>query len=295
MNSETKVGPGDEVTSGNAITYLNGRRIVRTESSVPVSSSAWLNEPRMREWIATENLRRNGTDYPLLYGLPSMLQAVESCRDFDLIADLIAAERKINPAFDTFMGEQFLSTFTLEDLSAYPQGTVGHELYAYMVEHDLSPQLHDKIMADPNWRPEHPIEFWDFRMSQTHDFFHILGEVGFTTVAEYFVTGVMTGNVFRHVSPKLAGHLMSTNTLIMFPWMTRCMLHYGEAWPTLWHHITHGYEVGQQSDMIFAAKFEDVLNLSAAEARDKIGMRGWRGHIDSMPATLVFGEGRAIF
>ncbi|GAD48194.1 hypothetical protein NT2_02_02760 [Caenibius tardaugens NBRC 16725] len=300
MNAEAKIAPPEngadgELTSGNAVFYLNGRRILKTESSIPISSSPWLNDARMREWIATENLRRNGPDYPLLYGLPPLLNAIDDCRDHEYLEQLFADERKRNPAFDRFMEEGYLSAFRRDDLAQYAAGTVGHELYAYMIEHDLSPDLHDKVMADSGWKPAHSMEYWDLRMSQTHDFFHILGEVGFSTVAEYFVTGVMTGNVFQHVSPELASKLMSTNTLIMFPWMTRCMLHYGEAWPVLWHHITHGYEVGQKSDMLFSQKFEGVLHMTPAEARDALGMRGWRGRIDSTPATLVFGEGREIF
>ncbi|MFT4053636.1 MAG: hypothetical protein QM681_03950 [Novosphingobium sp.] len=299
MNAETKLSPAGEVkeekiTSGHEIFYLNGRRMVETPSSVLVSSSAWLNDARVRDWIGTENLRRNGPDYPLLYGIPPLLKAITDCRDYEYLESLFTAERKINPAFDAWMEEGFLSTFTIEDLAKYPKGSSGQLLHAYMVEHDLSPNLHDKLMENPNWRPETSIDFWDLRMSQTHDFFHLLGEVGFSTIAEYFVTGVMTGNVFAHVSPELASKLMSTNTLVMFPWMTRCMLHYGEAWPDMWYQLTHGYEVGQQSAPLFSAKFETVFHLSPAEAREALGVKGFRGVKDSGPASRVFGEGREI-
>ncbi|MFT4053650.1 MAG: Coq4 family protein [Novosphingobium sp.] len=287
--------PAEKITSGNAIFYLNGRRMVETPSSVLVSSSPWLNDARVREWIGTENLRRNGVDYPLLYGIVPLLQGIDDCRDIPALERLFAAERARNPAFDRFMEEGFLSTFTRDDLAQYGEGTVGGALYAYMIENDLSPNLHDKVMGDPDWRPKSSIEYWDLRMSQTHDFFHILGEVGFSTVAEYYVTGVMTGNVFRHVGAELAGHLMVSNTLVMFPWMTRCMLHYGEAWPALWHNISHGYEVGEQSDPLFSARFEGVLDKTPAEARAMLGMRGFRPPVDSSSASLVFGEGREIF
>jgi hypothetical protein len=35
---------------------------VATQSSVLVSSSPWLNHPLLRDWIATQYLRRNGPD-----------------------------------------------------------------------------------------------------------------------------------------------------------------------------------------------------------------------------------------
>ena len=37
---------------------------VATESSVLVSSSRYLNDPRVRDWVATHLLRRNGPDVP---------------------------------------------------------------------------------------------------------------------------------------------------------------------------------------------------------------------------------------
>jgi Uncharacterized protein involved in ubiquinone biosynthesis len=283
-----------EVTGGNAVFYLNGRRNVRTESSVLVSSSPWLNDARVREWTATEALRRNGHDYPLLFGLPTLMQAVDEARDVEAAERLVAQERKKNPAFDHWLSEGFVSSYSKEDLREYPEGSVGRLLFEYMDEFDLSPELNSRILANPDWKPANALDFWNLRMGQTHDCYHILGEIGFGSVAEYFITGVVTGNAFRHLSPELAGAFMTTNSLIMFPWMTRTMLHYPGAWPTLWRNLSHGYEVGQQSDMLFAARFEDIMHLPPAEAREKLGWRGFAGPMDSKEASLVFGEGREI-
>lgn len=284
----------EEVTSGEAVFYLNGRRKVRTESCVLISSSRWLNDARVREWTATESLRRNGHDYPLLYGLPTLMQAVDEVVDADHIERLVAEERRINPQFDLWLSEGFLSTYTKDDLRQFPEGSVGRQLFEYMDEFDLSPELNSRLLADPDWKPANTFDFWNLRMGQTHDCYHILGEIGFGSVAEYFITGVVTGNAFRHLSPELAGALMTTNTLIMFPWMTRTMLHYPGAWPTLWRNLSYGYSIGQQSDMLFAAKFEDILHLPPAEAREALGWRGFTGPIDSREASLIFGEGREI-
>ena len=69
-----------EVSSGNSVVFLNGRREVPTMSSVLASSSRWLNDPRIREWITTESLRRNGADYPLLFGLPQLIVSSSASR-----------------------------------------------------------------------------------------------------------------------------------------------------------------------------------------------------------------------
>lgn len=283
-----------DVTSGSPVFYLNGRRKIRTESSVPVSSSRWLNDARVREWMATESLRRNGHDYPLLYGLPTLMEAVDQVRDVEQAEILVAQERANNPAFDRWLSEAFVSTYSKEDLRAYPEGSVGRQLFDYMDEYDLSPELNSRILADPEWKPANALDYWNLRMGQTHDCYHILGEIGFGSVAEYFITGVVTGNAFRHLGAELAGALMTVNTLIMFPWMTRTMLHYPGAWPDLWRNLSYGYEVGQQSDMLFSARFEDILHLQPAQAREALGWRGHRGPVDSREASLIFGEGREI-
>lgn len=284
----------EEVTSGSPIFYLNGRRKVRTESSVLVSSSRWLNDARVREWVSTENLRRNGHDYPLLYGLPTLMQAVDEVRDVEEAERLVAEERRRNPAFDQWLNEAFVSTYSKDDLKEYPEGSVGHQLFEYMDEFDLSPELNSRILDNPDWKPANTLDYWNLRMGQTHDAYHILGEVGFGSVAEYFITGVVTGNVFRHLGAELAGALMTVNTLIMFPWMTRTMLHYPGAWPDLWRNLSYGYEVGQQSDALFTAKFEEIMHLSPAEARAALGWRGHREGVDSKQASMIFGEGREI-
>ena len=47
----------------DALPYLlRGMRAVTTESSVLVSSSKYLNHPRLRDWVASCTLRRSGHD-----------------------------------------------------------------------------------------------------------------------------------------------------------------------------------------------------------------------------------------
>lgn len=238
-----------------------GRTHITTPSSVLISSSPYLNDPRIREWITNESLRRNGNDYPLLYGMPTMLEAVDQVRDTDRVNQLIRKEREINPALDRWFGEGFMSTFTRDDLGDYPQGSVGRRLYDYMVEYDLDTELDPRRKADPDWAPKSDLEYYNIRTAQTHDFDHILGEIGFGSIAEIFATGLRTGNMYRHVSPELAGELLLINTLIIFPWFTRTMLHYPETWPALWDNMTYGYDAGQESDLLFTARYEDVFAL----------------------------------
>jgi ubiquinone biosynthesis protein Coq4 len=281
-------------SDASPIAYYHGRKKIATPSSVLISSSPFLNDIRLREWITTETLRRNGADYPLLFGIPSMVEAIEQGRDADHVNALIAAERRRNPKLDQWFGERFISSFTLDQLGSNPSGSIGRLLFEHMNALGLSPELTPQRMIDPEWTPATDIEFFTLRFNQVHDFFHILGEVGFDVLSEIWPTGLCTANIFKHISPDLAGEMLRLNTLTTFPWFIRTMLHYPAAWPTLWRNLSYGYEVGEQSDLLFTARFEDVLHLSPAEARDAIGMRGVDGPVSSVEGSLIFGEGRTI-
>jgi ubiquinone biosynthesis protein COQ4 len=276
------------------IIFYHGRTKVSTHSSVLVSSSPFLNDPRLREWLSTESLRRNGADYPLLYGIPAMIEAIEATRDADKVNSLIKAERRKNPELDRWFRERFISSFSLDDLAENPPGSVGRLLFEHMDSLGLSPELTTQRMLDPNWVPETDLEYFTLRFNQNHDFNHLLGEVGFDVVAEMWPTGLVTGNIFTHISPDLAGELLRLNTLTTFPWLIRTMLHYSAAWPSLWRNMSYGYEVGQQSDLLFTVRYEDILHLPPAEARAKVGMRGVAGPVSSVEAPVIFGEGRTI-
>lgn len=281
-----------EKPAGNV--FLNGRREVPTLSSMLVSSSRWLNDARIREWIETESLRRNGEDYPLLYGLGELVKAIDEVRDRGRAERLIKEERRRNKALDRWFDERFVSTYTLENLGRNPPGSLGRLLHDQMKALGLEPELLPQRMENPGWSPESDLDYFTLRTGQTHDFDHLIGEVGFDVMAEIFPTGLRTGNMFAHVSPDLAGELLTTNSLIIFPWLMRTMLHYPAAWPTLWRNLSHGYEVGAQSACLFTVKWEDYLHMPPAEARRALGVRGFRGASSSEDASRVFGEGRLI-
>jgi ubiquinone biosynthesis protein Coq4 len=294
MDKVSDKAAGLDPMEASPVVYYHGRSKVATESSVLISSSPFLNDNRLREWLSTESLRRNGPDYPLLFGIPSMVEAVEQGRDEEQVAELIAAERRENPVLDTWFEERFISSFTLADLSDNPNGSVGRQLFEHMDSLGLEPELTPQRMVDPGWVPQSDIDFFTLRFNQIHDFNHILGEIGFDVIAEIWPTGLMTGNIFTHVGAQLAGELLRLNTLTTFPWFTRAMLNYPEVWPTIWRNMSEGYRVGQQSDLLFTARYEDILHLSPAEARDAIGMRGVEGPLSSVDASMIFGEGRTI-
>ena len=76
---------------------LRGVMPVSTDSSVLISSSKYLNNPRLREWLAMILLRRNGADMPPQAEMHEFIGILESLRDFDAIERMFTEERKVNP------------------------------------------------------------------------------------------------------------------------------------------------------------------------------------------------------
>ncbi len=258
------------------------------------TTSRWLNDPRVRHWTANQILRRNDPGTSLLVGFPDMIHAIDEVRDREKIEALIKEERRHNKALDRWFDDRFISTYSVEDLGKNSEGTLGRLLYDYMVALDLTLELLPQRHENPNWAPESDLDYFTLRTGQTHDFDHLIGESGFDVIGEVFPAGLRTGNLFKHLSPELAGELAVTNTFVTFPWMMRTILHYPTVWQTLWENFNHGYEVGQASPMLFTVRWEELLSLTPAEARRELGVKGFKGARDNREASLIFGEGHLI-
>ena len=79
----------------NDYSYLmKGLTRVPTTSSTLVSSSKYLNDPRIRDWVATHLLRKNGPDAPTPSDPMPLVLALREVQDINHINELFAAERK---------------------------------------------------------------------------------------------------------------------------------------------------------------------------------------------------------
>jgi ubiquinone biosynthesis protein Coq4 len=260
----------------------------------PTTTSRWLNDPRVRDWISSESLRRNDPGRGLLDDFPPLVAALDDVRDRAAVDALIQQERRTNKALDRWFDDRFISTYSLADLGRHGEGSLGRLLHDHMVALDLTLELLPQRQADPDWAPQSDFDYFTLRTGQTHDFDHLIGESGFDVIGEVFPAGLRTSNMFAHVAPDLAGALLTTHTFVTFPWMMRTILHYPAVWPTFWDNFGHGHAVGRASPCLFTVRWEDLLHLTPAEARRELGVRGFQGPRDNRSASLIFGEGRLI-
>ena len=90
------------------IPYLaRGVQLLGTDSSVLVSSSKYLNHPKLREWIALIALKKNGPDYPPAAEMHELIGILQELRDFDHIEHMFTQERTVNPKLDAWFNDWF--------------------------------------------------------------------------------------------------------------------------------------------------------------------------------------------
>lgn len=260
---------------------MKGITRVSTESSVLVSSSKYLNDARLRDWVATHMLRRNGADLPTPSDSIQLVQIMRDIQDIDHINALIAEERRNNPALDAWFAERFASSFTREDLKDYAPDTVGGIFYAQLTANDL------QVDIVPPYEPRNDYEYFQLRAGQTHDFEHILGGGGFDFIGELVPYYMRLTNLFVHLSPELAGELSAFSILGSTRIITRAVLHYPHTWLIVQDAVERGARVGRESGPFFMARYEDVLHLTPEAARETLGVRGVR-LVDTAAASATW-------
>ena len=261
---------------------MKGLMRVPTTSSVLVSSSKYLNDPRIRDWVATQLLRRNGPDAPTPSDPMPLVLALREVQDVAHINELFAAERRKNAALDAWFGEGFVSTFRREDLKGYPPGTCGGIFYKQLTDNDL------QVDIVPPYKPQNDYQYFFLRAGQTHDLEHILGGGGFDFIGELVPYYMRLTNLFVHLSPELAGELSVFSILSSTRIITRAVLHYPQTWLTVLDALERGTRVGRESAPLYSLRFEDVFELTPEEARLKCGIRGVR-EADTAPASAQWG------
>jgi ubiquinone biosynthesis protein COQ4 len=260
----------------------------QADSERMLSMSRYLNHPKLREWIAMITLRRNSDHFPAeLEMFENLTSIIDEIQDHDHIEALFTAERKINPALDRWMSEGFYSTYEIEDLSCYSPETVGGAYYRYIIDNGLRVRLME-------WKaPETQLQFWNLRAGQTHDFEHIVCGGGFNYMGELVPYWFRLTNPFKHLhSQELAGELSAMSILGSLRYTVRTLLYYPQVWKTCVKTIQRGMRVGEESDAIFMAKYEDVFDRTIPDARAILGVRGVE-EIDTAREGAIWAE-RAV-
>jgi ubiquinone biosynthesis protein Coq4 len=268
--------------------FHKGIKPVETTSSFLRSSSKYLNNADLRNWMMTHFLRRNGPDQPIpadpTLGLS---QSLEAMRDTDKVLSLIAREKTINPKFKTWVEARYLSTLTKQDFAGYPAGSLGGAYYKYLMDFGFELNLGFKAMPPPC----NDLEYIYYRFAQIHDLEHLVTGGGFNSLGELLPYFVRLSNTHQHMSPELAQFLCEIYIFGGTRLEMRSCLHYPTTWLTVIDLMRRGIAIGLASESIIMMRYEDAFHLPIPEARVLLGVRNAED-IDTADEDEVFTEKR---
>ncbi len=271
--------------------YL-GKNIRETEcaSSIPQSSSRWLNNAMVREVLPIWLLRKNGPDFPVeadhTLGLAAAFEQVLPEAE---ASALFMEELKINPALARHMEEGPAPTWSNEQFLEYLEGTVGGIMGHQIREHGFDLTLGMGPVPDDLT----PFQYFRRRARFVHDFEHIVTGGQFTSIGEIVVTMARVANMTEHLSPKLASAVNAYQTFSGLRMFTRALLHYPEAFATALKCMEQGINVGRSSPPFWEFRWEEVFAMTPADARRHFGMPEV-DFIESMRDEAIFRELLAV-
>ncbi|WP_428334521.1 Coq4 family protein [Novosphingobium sp.] len=266
------------------VPYLaRGGEKLTTESTTLISSSDYLNEPRLRDWLATAFLRKSGKDSPTTHDAYKLYGILVDVFDIDRIEALFTAERKRWPELDAWFAEGFSSSFSKADLLAYPEGSFGHRFGRYIHDNGF------EIDIVPRFVPKNQFQYFSLRSGQTHDLEHILTGGGFDILGELVPYFTRLSNLPRFLDPELVGLINAGQVLGALRLISRTGLHYHAAFPSALAAMRCGMTVGEASGPYWMRKFEDAFHLPLDEARAALGIVG-AVDLDTRAASMLWPE-----
>ena len=93
-------------------------------------------------------------------------------------------------------------------------------------------------------------------------------------MGELVVYWVRLSNVFKHLSPELAGAVSAIRIFGALRYMVRTVLHYPDVWTSAMQSIERGMKVGNNSGPLFMAKYEPLFEMTVAQARSALQVEG---------------------
>jgi ubiquinone biosynthesis protein COQ4 len=269
--------------------FQKGITKVATDSSTLVSSSKYLNNPRLRDWMMTHFLRRNGKDQPIPPDTTlGLVQALEEIRDLPHVLKLIDREKTLNPKFAAWLEERHLCRRTKADFAKFKPNTMGGLYYKYLVEYGFELNLGrgENLPA-----PSSDLEFIFLRFGQIHDYEHLITGGQFNSLGELLPYFVRLSNTHQHMSAELAQFFTEIYIFGGTRMVMRTALHYPTAWLTVMDLMRRGIAIGLASESILMARYEDALELEIPAARELLGIRN-ATDMDTAHDDSVFIEGR---
>lgn len=215
MSEQPKVADAD-------LAYFNGSiKKITTESSVSISSSAYLNNGTLRQLIAQEMLRRNGADLPNTAYIPEVAQILMSLEDFPNIVRMFEEEKARLPAFKKWLDDRDLFDIKAEDVAHCAPGTLGAKMHDFIVNSGFQLDIfYQGMVVDSD------LSFYFKQSALTHDVEHMVTGFGPNHGGEIALVVANLHARGKYFRPELAMFFNRIQTYLRSKTMMKDGLHY---------------------------------------------------------------------
>lgn len=257
---------------GNAeLAYFNGSGpTITTPSSTLISSSPYLNDPRLREMMAQEMLRRNGPDLPNTAYIPDTVKMLMEHEDWGRIVALIEQEKQRLPAFKAWLDGRSISLFKPEELNGAEPGTLRHVIWDFVTNSGLSMDFFYQGMEI-----ESDLDFLMKERSTTHDIEHMI--TGFETnhAGEIALLKANERATYNYFCPEFAAFIFRTGAFLLSKSKMRCSLFYPDCYKVELEAEEIGIAQGKSwKHPLFIIPYRDYLDWKVLDMREEFGIAG---------------------
>ncbi|WP_311269588.1 Coq4 family protein [Sphingobium sp. WCS2017Hpa-17] len=235
-------------------------------SSILVSSSPYLNNPRFRDVYAQMGLKRDGHDLPSAYLIPEVQRAFDEVTPAGLLDELLEEARGRLPEFADWLDRRFVSRFAAKDLARHAPGTLGAELRRFITESGMEVDFMFRAEARSD------LEYLNKRRVQVHDIEHMVTGFDPSPVGEIALIVANIEANDRYFGSGLAAELNRFGTFLVSTSLMRAGLHYPNILHAYFEGIALGRSLGRrQTRPLFMIQWEEFLDWSLTDIRSHFG------------------------
>lgn len=253
------------------LAYFNGPgQTITTPSSILISSSPYLNDPRLREMMGQEMLRRNGPDLPNTAFIPDIVKMMMEHEDWARIAALLEREKQRLPAFRAWLDGRKISLFKPEELADAEPGTLRHVIWDFVTNSGMSMDFFYQGMEI-----ESDLDFLLKERSTTHDVEHMITGFEANHAGEIALLKANERATFNYFEPEFASFIFRTGSFLLSKSKLRCGLFYPECYKVELEAEEIGIAQGKSwKHPLFVIPYRDYLDWKVVDIREEFGITG---------------------
>jgi ubiquinone biosynthesis protein COQ4 len=209
--------------------------------------------------------------YLCMVGLYHLVRHPESRETFTALSEALVRFRANQDAVDHMLRDPATAELCRErytgrkhtpaELIEYPEGSLGHELAAAMIEHGYDPEFYRDYYGDTTPRFRNDEEYLRFRVRQTHDILHILTGFSMTEFpGELGMQAFIAAQTRRPFCIALVGL-----------GLIRILLKPSELPRTL-HQVGKGFAMGYRASTFVGHRFEEDWAKPVDAWRSELGL-----------------------